>query len=374
MSAEHKKTWCEPMGPDSLSPSMFIGNFGGNVISFGSGQPDLPPPQEVFDALCGFRGYRYGLIQGQEPLREALAAKYKKEHPWVTAGSFVITNGASEALDMLLRIVSMRKSKKPGKILLSRPYYYSYAPLIKYAGLEPVYSDLVEGRFDFSDFEEKAHDCRAALINSPANPTGRVQTAATLRKIEKLTGDLGITVLSDDVYDELNYTQERYVMKGPHVVTINSFSKTFSMCGYRVGYFFTQDRNIIEDSIEMKSHTTMNTCIAGQEMALAALSLPRSYVTRNLKVWKERRDLIYKGLLSLGLELDKPEGAFYVLPKIKKPRHFVWDMYSRHDVITYLGEWFGAPDRVRFSYALDAEKIDEGLKRVGKYLRERGGK
>jgi aspartate/methionine/tyrosine aminotransferase len=87
-----------------------------------------------------------------------------------------------------------------------------------------------------------------------------------------------------------------------------------------------------------------------------------------LKIWKERRDLIYEGLINLGLDLWKPEGAFYVLPNIKNSRDFVWNMFKKYHVITYLGEWFGAKDRVRFSYALDKENIEEGLKRVKRYL------
>ena len=80
--------------------------------------------------------------------------------------------------------------------------------------------------------------------------------------------------------------------------------------------------------------------------------------------------MIYEGLVNLGFELWKPEGAFYVFPKVKNARDFVLRMFKKYNVITYLGEWFGAPDRVRFSYALDAEKIEEGLKRVKKYLDE----
>jgi aspartate/methionine/tyrosine aminotransferase len=112
----------------------------------------------------------------------------------------------------------------------------------------------------------------------------------------------------------------------------------------------------------------MNTNILGQEMAYEATKTPRSYIKKQVKIWEQRRDLIYEGLSSMGLSLWKPEGAFYVLPKIKNPTDFVWDMFKKYKVITYPGEWFGANDRVRFSYALDIDKIKEGLKRVKKYL------
>jgi aspartate aminotransferase len=353
-----------------LTAAMFIGVRGEGIISFGSGQPDLPPPQEVYDILPDYSGFKYGLIQGQENLRDALA----KQYPRSTSDSFVITNGASEALDLSLRAIAWLYRKKGGnkpRCLLCRPYYYSYLPLVEYAGFEPVFTDLQEGRIVYEDFERKIKNCQAVLINSPSNPTGRVEAIDTLKKIEKITEELGVYVLSDEVYKDLIYVRENYLIKGPHVVTINSFSKTFAMTGLRVGYLWSLDSDLVKMVIEMKSHTSMNTSIIAQEMAYTATTVPKRYVDEQLKIWESRRDMIYKGMAELGLDLWKPEGAFYVLPKIANPRDFVWDMFHDHKVITYLGEWFGAPDRVRFSYALDVDKIEEGLDRVGKYLKAR---
>jgi aspartate aminotransferase len=348
-----------------LSPSTFIGAGGKGVISFGSGQPDLPPPKEAYEKLHTCTEFRYGLIQGELNLRKALSVQY----PHSTAKNFVITNGASEALDLALRAIARKGGPGRKKVLLPRPYYYSYPQVVEFAGMQPVYTDLVEGRIDFGDFEEKVRGCAAVIVNSPSNPTGRVESVDTLKKLERLTEDLGVYVLSDEVYKDLMYTRENYIIKGPHVVTINSFSKTYSMCGLRIGYLWSSDQELVNDIIEMKTHTSMNTSIVGQVMAYEATKAPKSFIEGQLRVWKQRRDLIYEGLVNLGFELWKPEGAFYVLPKVKDPHAFVWDMYRKHKVITYLGEWFGAPKRVRFSYALDADKIEEGLKRVGKYLK-----
>ena len=141
------------------------------------------------------------------------------------------------------------------------------------------------------------------------------------------------------------------------------------MCGLRIGYLWSLDKELVDGIIEMKTHTSMNTNILGQEMAYEATKTPKSFIYDQVKIWRERRDFIYKGLSDMGLDLWKPEGAFYVLPRIKNPRNFVWDMYKKYKVITYLGEWFGASDRVRFSYALDIDDIKEGLSRVKKYLK-----
>ena len=352
------------MSVKKLSPSIFIGVSGKDIISFGSGQPDLPPPERVYKILPRYRYFKYGLIQGQLNLREALSKQYPKSTP----DHFVITNGASEALDLTLRVIGRIKSKKKNKVLLPRPYYYTYPYLVKQAGMEPVYTDLINGRIDFNDFKKKIKDCKATIINSPSNPTGRVESMETLKLIEKSTADLETYVLSDEVYKDLIYVRENYLIKGRNVVTINSFSKTYAMCGLRVGYLWSLDRKLVNDIIEMKTCTSMNTNILGQEMAYEATKTPRIFIARQVEIWKQRRDLIYEGLSDMGLDLWKPKGAFYVFPKIKNPATFVWNIFKKYKVITYPGEWFGVNDRVRFSYALDINKIKAGLERVKDYL------
>jgi len=348
----------------NLSASMFIGVSGKDIISFGSGQPDLPPPERVYKILPKYRYFKYGLIQGQLDLREALARQYPRSKP----ENFVITNGASEALDLTLRVIALIKSKKKNKVLLLRPYYYTYPYLVEKAGMKPVYTDLINGRINFDDFKKKIKDCKAVIINSPSNPTGKVESMENLKLIEKLVAKLGTYVLSDEVYKDLIYVRENYLIKGPHIVTINSFSKTYAMCGLRVGYLWSLDRELVNNVIEMKTRTSMNTNILGQAMAYEATKTPRSFIDKQVKIWRQRRDLIFGGLSGMGLDLWKPEGAFYVFPKIKNPANFVWNMFKKHKVITYPGEWFGDKDRVRFSYALDIDKIEEGLDRVKNYL------
>ena len=180
--------------------------------------------------------------------------------------------------------------------------------------------------------------------------------------------DSGIII----VYKDLIYVRENYLIKGPHVVTINSFSKTYAMCGLRIGYLWSLNQDLVNKVIEMKTHTSMNTNILAQEMAYEATKTSKSFIEKQLKIWRQRRDLIYKKLRALGLEVWEPEGAFYVFPKIKNSEDFVWNLFKKYKVITYPGEWFGARDRVRFSYALDVDKIEEGLRRVKKYLEKEG--
>ena len=128
------------------SPAYFIGKGGGELISFGSGQPDLPPPDCVYDILPDqVKEFRYGLVQGQEHLRAAIAERYPNAH----AGQFVITNGASEALDLTIRYLGSVAKKR--KFLIPRPYYYSYPFLVELAGLEVEYYDLIDGKIDLEE-------------------------------------------------------------------------------------------------------------------------------------------------------------------------------------------------------------------------------
>jgi len=350
---------------EKLSPSSFIGVEGKDIISFGSGQPDLPPPREVFEKTREFREYKYGLIQGQKKLREALVEQY----PGSTPDSFVITNGASEAIDLTLRALYLNKDIKKKKILIPKPYYYSYPILASNALLEPVFTELNNGRIDIEDFKKKFDQCCAVLINSPSNPTGRIESIDTLKEIENLSNDNGAYIISDEVYKDLIYERENYLIEGPKVITVNSFSKTFSMCGHRVGYLWARDLDLVDRVIGIKTHSSMNTNINGQEMAYEATKVPHSFVEHQVKIWKERRDIIYNGLKSIGLELWKPEGAFYVLPKVDNAEKVMEDLWYDYKVITYLGDWFGAPGHLRLSYALDKEKIEKGLNIIEQYLK-----
>ena len=346
------------------SPSYFIGKGGGKLLSFGSGQPDIPPPKQVYKVDIKKVPFKYGLIQGDIDLRTALTKEFPRSNP----GQFVITNGASEALDLIFRHIGENGGKK---ILIPRPYYYSYPGIVKLAGMEPVFTDLIHGKLDVDDVQEKMHECDAILINSPGNPTGTIQDVKTLKEIEKICTDLGKVIISDEVYKDLHYERGNYLIKGENVITVNSFSKTYSMCGHRVGYLHSYNPDMVQGTTNIKNWSSMNTSLISQAMATEALKSYKQRSKEIKKVFKERRDVIYNGMKDLGLDLWKPEGAFYVFPKFENASRTMHELYLKHHMITYDGAWFGDPNRVRFSYALNVDKIEEGLKRLKKYMNER---
>ena len=352
-----------------LSPSFFIGKKRGSLISFGAGQPDLPPPKEIYqDLLSNLEGkFQYGLIQGDSILREALVKYHHSAYPTAHKDHFVITNGGSEALDLIIRCLKRRGAKT---ILIPRPYYYSYPHLIEFSKLQPVYYELVNGHIDLKTFKPQLQQADIALINSPSNPAGSVEDPNVLQEIESIIHKQNTFLICDDVYKDLIYEKKHYPIQGQQVITVNSFSKTFGMCGFRVGYMYTQHMEIIEKIVEMKNHTSMNTGLLSQKMALKALSLSNEYINNNRNIWRKRRDVVYQEMLSMGLDLWKPEGGFYVFPRFENPQKIITDLYYKHNVVAYDGAWFGCKDRVRFSYALDIDKIKEGLARVKTYLQQ----
>lgn len=350
--------------PEITSSSFFIGRNEPGLISFGSGQSDLLPPQELFKALPESGYMKYGLIAGEFALREGLAKLYAETRP----EDFVITNGASEALDLTLRVISESGGKK---VLLTRPHYYSYPHNVTMANMEPVYTDLVDGHINLTDFTEKVRSVDAAIVNTPCNPTGCVEPVGTIKAIECLTAGLGVPLIFDQVYKEIIYEGRHYRPSSRNTVTLDSFSKSHALCGARIGLVHSYDHRLIRKIIDMKTDTTMNTSLPAQQMALAALRIPRQYFAEQLKIWRERRDLCYAGLRGIGLELVKPEGAFYMLPRVENPSEAMNELYYNHKVVVYSGEWFGAPGHIRLCYALDVEKIQEGIERIGAWLKNR---
>ena len=344
------------------SPSFFIGKKEKDLISFGSGQPDLGPPAEVYQVLKSGKQYKYGLIQGDEELREKISADYQGS----CKEDFVITNGASEALDLTLRALSQKK----GKVLLPEVYYYSYPFNVKFAGMDVLFYKLKAGKIDLAHFKELLPQAQVVIINSPSNPTGVVQDIETLKTIEKLIAEHNVYLISDEVYKHLIYERENYLIKGEKVITINSFSKTYSMCGLRIGYLYSQDKKLIHDIIEIKTHTSMNTNVLAEKMALAALCSSNEYIHQQLKIWQKRRDVIHQKLEELKIDLWKPEGAFYVFPRFKNPHQVVNDLYKQYKLITYNGNWFGAENRIRLSYAINTKLIEEGLERIASFLKK----
>lgn len=326
----------KPTDSSGLTPSFFIGRRGGNMVSFGSGQPEFLPPLEIFRFKPG-KTYKYGEIQGDLELREMIGKREK-----VGPENVVITNGASEALDLCLCSLL-----EPGdKVRLVKPYYYSYPHLTRMHKGVPV----LEGK------------AKVLLLNSPSNPSGKVYSK---EEVECLREGANY-VLSDEIYSDLVYEGKAYSPRGDDVININSFSKTFSLCGIRVGYLCSRNQDLIKKVVELKTYTSMNTSMLSQEIAKNTFELKPGFREKILESFRERRDYIYSSLKALGVKVELPNGAFYIFPKLDD--ELVLPLFEKKEVITYPGRWFGSPDHIRLSYCTSMDKIKEGMERIQDFL------
>jgi aspartate aminotransferase len=326
----------KPTHISELTPSFFIGREGKNIISFGSGQPDFMPPKELF-RFKPEKVYKYGPVQGDLKLRELIAHKEK-----VDPENVVITNGVSEGLDLCLNALLTQGDK----VRLVKPHYYSYPHLTRINKGTPV-------------FEGKA---KVLMLNSPSNPSGKVYTK---EEVEILREEAEF-VMSDEIYSDLIYEGKFYSPRGEDVLNVNGFSKTFSLCGLRVGYICSHNSELIRKIVELKSFKSMNTSMISQEIAKNTFDLEEGFKEKVREMFRERRDYIYDSLKGMGVEVELPHGAFYIFPKLKD--ELVLPLFNEKEVITYPGRWFSDPDHIRLSYCTSMEKVKEGMKRIKAFL------
>jgi aspartate aminotransferase len=350
--------------PKITGPECFLGKASSKLISFGSGQPDLKPPEEVLSIIRTYNKERfpYGNIRGEPELINELSKIHN-----ISSNGIAITNGASEALSLSLSYLL----KPYDNVLLTRPYYYSYPYLVEINKGNAVFTDLKEWHIDIDDFTSKIKECKVFILNTPSNPTGSVEDASKIKEIQKICNENNVVLIFDEVYHHLNYEKEHFSPRGENVLCVNSFSKTFSLCGLRIGYAYSKNEELIKNIVSQKTHTSMNTSLLSQEVALAALKVPKEVIMKNKKIFLERRNFLYQLLQEAGFEAHKPEGTFYMPVKIScRPEKFVEDLFYKHNVIVYNGNWFGMQNHLRFSFAIDLKAIEEGMKRIRAYLNQ----
>jgi aspartate aminotransferase len=280
------------------------------------------------------------------------------------------------------------------EVVIPAPYWVSYPDIVKYAGGKPVFLHTQEA----DGFGVRAADLekvltpktRMVIINSPSNPTGAVVAPQEFQKILALCRARGIWLLSDECYSHFVYGGAKpfSIASQPdsknHVIIIGSFSKTFAMTGWRLGYVLAP-KPLIDAVIKMQSQSTSNPNSITQYAALAALNGPMDEVAAMLAEYDRRRKHIVAGLRAIpGMRCNDPQGAFYVFPNIAGckvngapvPRTTAgadssWvarEMLERAHVALVPGEGFGAPGYLRLSYAASIEKLDEGIRRLTKFF------
>ncbi|HEY3081654.1 MAG TPA: pyridoxal phosphate-dependent aminotransferase [Chloroflexota bacterium] len=332
-------------------------------INFSIGQPDFPVPaavRQAAQAAIEAGRNRYTPTQGIEPLRVRVVEKLRRENGVeVDVDDVLITSGSSGGI-----FLAFAALLNPGdEIIIPDPYFVMYTQLAAFFGARSVLIDT------YPDFQLDPDRVAAAIttrtkaivLNSPANPTGAVVPEAVQREVARLAARHGLIVLSDEVYESFVYDGARHYSIGslyPNTLTLNAFSKSHAATGWRIGYA-AGPRPLIDKMKELQQYTFVCAPSFAQEAALVALDVDTS---EHVRAYQRRRDLIYDGLRQR-FEVVKPQGAFYIMPKVDQSDAGAFvERAIEANVLTIPGSVFSArATHIRLSYAVPEEQIRRGV-------------
>ena len=351
-----------------------------NTINFGIGEPGFRPSQNIIDktAWALNNGYtKYVSNAGIMPLREAIAKRSRKLNGLDCDVSNVhVFVGATHAL-----LMAMLSILNPGDdILIPCPYYAAYIGMVDMAEAHIVDVPVYE-KDKFHVKAENLEKCltprtKALVINSPSNPLGSVTPPEDLKEIAEFAMKHDLWVISDEPYESLLYDGAKQMSIGSlpgmkdRTITVNSFSKTYAMAGFRVGWFIGP-ADLCTQVTKIQSSTTSSVAGAIQVGALEALTGPQNYVQEMVREYNVRRKLMVDGLNRIkGFSCLTPEGAFYTFPNIQATGMDSWTLaeyiLDKVQVVTVPGVSFGkyGEGYLRVSFCTETENIVEGLRRM----------
>ncbi|MFB6171878.1 MAG: pyridoxal phosphate-dependent aminotransferase [Haloarculaceae archaeon] len=339
---------------------------GSDAINLGLGQPDFPTPrharQAAVDAIEAGKADAYTSNKGTEELREAIAAKHARDNDLaVDPADVIATAGGSEALHLAIEA----HVDQGQEVVHPDPGFVSYEALTHLAGGTPVPVALRDDlTMDPAAVEDAITDETAAfVVNSPANPTGAVQSPDDMREFARIADEHDVLCISDEVYERIVFEGEHRspmeFAESDNVVVVNACSKTYSMTGWRLGWV-TGATERIERMLRVHQYAQACASAPSQYAAEAALSGPQDVVDEMVEAFAERRDVLLDGLAELGLETPTPQGAFYAMPSV--PDGFVDEVIDR-GVVVVPGDAFGehGAGYARISYAADVETLEAAL-------------
>ncbi len=351
------------------------------AINLGLGEPDFDPPKAVVEALVAAvkNGLNhYGPSAGLPALREKLAERYRAIDPDVDRENVIVTAGGSEGL-----MSTALALYDPGsEVLVPDPGFVLYAPHARIAGAVPVPYHLREPNRFLPDLDELeglvTPRTRAMVVNSPSNPTGGVFPRAVVDRLLAFADRHDLTVVSDEVYDEMVY-EGRHVSfwgKGDRVVLVNSFSKMFAMTGWRLG-FLLAPRPLAAEINKVHYHMVACPSTPAQTAVLVGLDTVHETAGAMLAEFRARRSMVLQALGRMpGLHCVPPAGAFYAFPRFRWPTtaYAVAGDLLKRGLITTPGDAFGAAGakHLRLSFAASRAHLRQGLGILGEYARETG--
>jgi len=348
-----------------------------DVIDMGVGEPDFDTPRHIIESA--YRSMldgetHYAPTNGIPDLRKAIAKKLRTENNLpVTPDDVAVTPGAKMAVFAAIQAMM----DQGDECVLIGPSWVSYEPCITFAGGQVSWAS-VDQRFQPLDLAEAITSrTRLIVVNSPGNPTGAVFGRRMLQEIRDLAIDHDLLVISDEIYEKIIYGEEHISIgslpdMADRTVTINGFSKSYAMTGWRLGYL-AGPKEIMKYVSRLLSHSVSSATTFVQRAGVAALEGPQEEADRMVKEFRIRRDLLVSGLQSLGIPCAMPGGAFYVFPDVSAlggGDSFAQRLLKEGLMAATPGSAFGpgGADYVRLSYATSQERLTEALRRIGRMV------
>ncbi|GAB6102496.1 pyridoxal phosphate-dependent aminotransferase [Thermococcus atlanticus] len=347
---------------DVVLPARELERKGIKVIRLNIGDPvkfDFQPPEHMKEAYCRaiMEGHNYyGESEGDRELREAIVERERRKNGVdITPEDVRVTAAVTEALQLIFGA-----SINPGdELLIPGPSYPPYVGLVKfYDGVPVEYRSVEEEGWkpDVDDIRKRITEkTRAIAVINPNNPTGALYDRKVLKEILDIAGEHDIFVISDEIYDLMTYEGQHVspasLTKDVPVIVMNGMSKVYFATGWRLGYMYyvdPEDRLAeLREAIDKMARIRLCPSTPAQKAAIGGLTGPMDYLRSYMAKLRERRDYIYKRLNEMpGISAQKPEGAFYIFPKIedgpwKSDKEFVLDVLNNAHVLFVHGSGFG---------------------------------
>ncbi len=364
---------------------------GVDVINMSVGEPDFNTPEFIKEAgkkAIDDNYSKYSPVPGYLALRQAISEKLKNENglDYNTSEIIVGTGGKQGVCNAVLALVN------PGdEVVIPAPYWVSYPQMVKLAGGIPVVvSTEIENNFKMTPDQLEAAitpKTKMLILCSPSNPTGSVYSKDELQELaEVIRRHENVFVLSDEIYEHITYVGHTHSMAEftgmkERVIIANGASKAYAMTGWRLGWVAAPEW-IVKGMNKLQGQYTSGTCDVSQMAALAAYTSPQEAREAMRQAFERRRDLIVElGREINGLEVNVPEGAFYLFPKcssffgksngthtISNSTDLALYLLEEGHVATVAGDAFGAPGYFRMSYATSEDNIREALRRIKEAL------
>ena len=385
----------------SISPSLTLAisakakamkAAGEPVVSFGVGEPDFNTPENIISAAktaLDNGQTKYTPSSGLMPLRKAICEKFEKDNGLSYEPSqIIVSNGAKHSIYNACYAIL----DEGDEVIIPEPYWLTYPEVVKVCGGVPKYlSCKKENKYKFSAEELKAAitpKTKMLIFNSPSNPTGAVYNEEETRAIAAVCEEAGIFVLADEIYEKLCYNGVKpfSIAKCSEkmkdlTITVNGVSKTYAMTGWRIGYL-AAPKDVAKAIDSFQSHATSNACSISQYATIEALNAPEAEIQAMVDVFDKRRAKLLDLIAGIdGVQAVEPDGAFYVMfvvgglygksyqgKKLTNSIEFADALLESEKVATIPGISFGADDCLRLSYSLSEADIEEGLKRIKRFV------